>query len=121
MVIVQGRHALPVATVTGHDVLGEATAQDLSVIMEVTVKGHFAIAGVRVGACFAITAVDVLALFAIMAVDVDHLDAHQGIVLALNVQPLEMIMTTMVTMVRKCEIINSICANQELCRFHGFQ
>jgi len=121
VVIVQGRHALPVETVKGHNVLGQATAQDLSAIMEVTVKGQSAIAGVRVGGCFAITAVVVLAPFAIMAVDVDHWDAHQGIVWALNVQLLEMIMTTMVTMVRKREIINSICANQELCRFHGFQ
>ena len=119
--IVQGRHALPVATVTGQIVLGEAIAQDLSAIMEVNVKGQTAIAEVRVGGCFAITAVIVLAPFAIMAVDVDHWDAHQGIVWALNVQLLEMIMTTMVTMVRKREIINSICANQELCRFHGFQ
>lgn len=121
MVIVQGRHALLVATVTGQNVLGEAIAQDLSAIMEVTVKGQTAIAGVRVGGCFAITAVIVLAPFAIMAVDADHWDAHQGIVLALNVQLLETIMTTMVMMVRKREIINSICANQDLCRFHGFQ
>jgi len=121
VVIVQGRHALPVETVTGHNVLEEAIAQDLSVIMEVTVKDHTATVGVRVGGYFAITAVVVLAPFAIMAVDVGHWDAHQGIVLAHNVTPLEMTMTTMVTMVSKREIINPICANQRLCRLHGFQ